>query len=441
MMREADTGEEEPGFRRALGRLTLAGFAAAFVFAGTVGVWAVATTLSGAVVASGQFVVDGNVKKVQHQSGGIVGELMVRDGDRVEQDQVLIRLDDTVTRANLQVVTNQLEEFAARRPRLQAERDRKDEITVAPALALRLDEPAVAELVASEQALFLARRAARDGQKAQLAGRIGQLRDEIVGLKAQQAARNRQAVLIEEELLGVRELYARNLVALTRKSALEREAASLEGQKGQLIASVAQAQGKIAETELQIIQIDDALREEVMKELREIQGKAAELTERKVAAEDQLKRIEIRAPSAGFVHQLAVHTVGGVITPAEPAMLIVPVEEGLQVEAKVNPPDIDQIGLGRQVQIRVHSFNQRTTPELLGKVTRISADTSRDQQSGVVFYTIRVSVPAEELARLAPNRIAAGMQADVFVRTEDRTPLEFIIKPLQDQIAKAFRER
>jgi HlyD family secretion protein len=263
----------------------------------------------------------------------------------------------------------------------------------------------------------------------------------IVGHRSQQAARDRQAVLIQEELLGVRELYQKNLVSLSRKAVLEREAANLEGQMGQLLAAVAQAESRIGETQLQIIQIDDTLREEVMKELREIQARSAELVERRVAAEDQLKRIEIRAPSAGFVHQLAVHTVGGVITPAEPVMMIVPVEDGLQMEARILPPDIDQMVLGQSAQIKLHAFNQRTTPELKGKVSRISADTSRDQQTGSVFYTIRVNVEPGELARLAPHRISAGMQADVFVKTGDRTPLEFIVKPLKDQIAKAFRER
>ncbi|MGO4287937.1 HlyD family type I secretion periplasmic adaptor subunit, partial [Bosea sp. TAB14] len=415
------------------------GGAGVALFAGTVGVWAVATTLSGAVVATGQFVVDGNVKKVQHQTGGIVGELRVHDGDRVEQDQILIRLDDTLTRSNLQIVTKQLDEFAARRARLQAERDRKTAIAIAPELRARQGEAEVAELIAAEQSLFDARRSARDGQKAQLFKRVGQLRDEILGLKAQQVARDRQAALIEEELTGVRGLYEKSLVAISRKTALEREAANLDGQKGQLIASVAQSEGRIAETELQIIQIDEVLREEVMKELREIQGKTAELTERRVAAEDQLKRIDIKAPSAGFVHQLAVHTVGGVISPAEPAMLIVPAEDSLQLEVRINPPDIDQIALGRPAQVKLHAFNQRTTPELKGTVSRISADTTRDQQTGATFYTIRISVPAEEYARLAPQRVTAGMQADVFVQTEDRTPFEYIIKPLRDQIAKAFR--
>lgn len=433
--------QEKPEFGRALRRLAIVGGAGVVLFAGTVGVWAVATTLSGAVVSTGQFVVDGNVKKVQHQAGGIVGELKVRDGDRVEQDQLLIRLDDTVTRSNLQIVAKQLDEFAARRARLQAERDRKAAITLAPELAARQGEAEIVELIAAEQSLFEARRSARDGQKAQLHKRVTQLRDEIGGIRAQQVARDRQAVLIEEELAAVRGLYEKSLVAINRKTALEREAASLEGQKGQLIASVAQAEGRIAETELQMIQIDEVLREEVMKELREIQSKTAELTERRVAAEDQLRRVEIRAPSAGFVHQLAVHTVGGVITPAEPAMLIVPAEDSLQLEARINPPDIDQVVLGQSAHIKLHAFNQRTTPELIGTVSRISADTTRDQQTGATFYTIRVTVPADEYARLAPQRVTAGMQAEMFVQTEDRTPLQYIVKPLRDQIAKAFRER
>jgi len=421
--------------------LILAGCASLALFAGTVGVWAVATTLSGAVIADGQFVVEGNVKKVQHATGGVVGQLNVREGDRVEQGQVVIRLDDTLTRANLQIVTKQLDELTARQGRLQAERDAEEQVAFAAELTARRGEPGVAELIATEQSLFEARRAARDGQKAQLAQRIDQLNDEIIGLKAQQSARDQQARLIEEELSGIRWLYAKNLVALNRRAALEREAARLEGQKGQLIAAVAQAEGKIVETRLQIIQIDAALREEVMKELREIQGKSAELVERRIAAQDQLARIDIRSPSTGFVHQLAVHTVGGVITPAEPAMLIVPAEDSLQVEARINPPDIDQIALGREARVKVNAFNRRITPELAGRVSRISANTSRDQQTGLSYYTIRITMPAAEFARLGADHVSAGMQAEVFVRTEDRTPLEYIVKPLRDQIAKAFRER
>jgi len=435
------TGGQTSEYAGGLRRLILTGGAAMLLFGGTVGVWALTSTLTGAVVASGQFVVDGNVKKVQHSTGGIVGELRVREGDRVEAGDVVIRLDDTITRANLRLVTQQLDEFAARQARLIAERDRLAAIALAPELEARRGEAEVAKLIATEQSQFEARRAAREGRKAQLARRIAQLADEGAGLKAQQAARDRQAALIAEELDGVRDLYAKNLVTLSQKAALEREAAELDGEKGRLIASVAQAEGKIAEIRLQIIEIDDVLLEEVMKELSEIQAKAAELAERRIAAEDQLARVDLRAPSTGYVHQLAVHTVGGVITPAEPAMLIVPAKDLLQVEARVNPPDIDQIAPGQRAEVRIHAFNQRTTPQLAGTVARISADTSRDPQTGAVFYTIRVAVPAAELARLAPQTISAGMQAEVFVRTQDRTPLQYIAKPLHDQIARAFRER
>jgi HlyD family secretion protein len=304
----------------------------------------------------------------------------------------------------------------------------------------RRGDAAVVKLWESERTLFEARRTAREGQKSQLEKRIAQLRDEIVGLKAQQTSKVRESAIIENELKGVRELYAKNLVQLTRLSALEREAANLEGQRGQLIAGVAQAEGKIAETALQIIQVDEETRAEVMKELREIQGRVAEYTERRVAAEDQLKRVEIRSPSAGYVHQLAVHTVGGVISPAEPAMLIVPVNESLKLTAKVMPQDIDQLTIGQHAYVRVHASNQRTTPELNGTVTRISADVTKEEQTGLTFYTISVALPAEEIAKLGGVKLQAGMQAEVFVQTHDRTPLQYFIKPLQDQIARAFRE-
>ncbi len=424
----------------ALRRSAILGLSLIGLFGGTIGLWAATSTLSGAVVAGGQFMVDTNVKKVQHPTGGVVGELKVREGDRVAEGDLLIRLDETVTRANLQMITKQLDELAARQARLEAERDGRASLDWPAELTGRREDPGVVKLMASERTLFEARRSAREGQKSQLRKRVAQLQDEIVGLKAQQVAKAREAAIIENELKGVRELYQKNLVQLTRLSALEREAASLEGQRGQLIAGVAQAEGRIAETALQIIQIDEETRAEVMKELREIQGRVAEYTERRVAAEDQLKRVEIRSPSAGFVHQLAVHTVGGVISPAEPAMLIVPANESLKLIAKVMPQDIDQLSVGQPATVRVHASNQRTTPELNGTVARISADVTHEQQTGLSYYTISVALPAAEVARLGSVRLLAGMQAEVFVQTHDRTPLQYFIKPLQDQIARAFRE-
>ncbi len=419
---------------------SVAGMAMIALFAGTIGLWAATSTLSGAVVAGGQFVVDSSVKKIQHSTGGIVGELKVKDGDRVKAGDLLVRLDETLTRANLQVVSKQLDEYIGRQARLEAERDGADEIKMPAEFADRLPDPAVERIMSSERTLFLARRAARDAQKDQLRKRISQSEDEIVGLKAQQEAKAREAALIKEELKGVRDLYEKNLVQLPRLNALERDAASIEGQRGQLIAAVAQAESRIAETSFQIIQIDEQMRAEAMQELREIQSKIAEYTERRVAAEDQLKRIDIRAPSDGYVHQLNVHTIGGVISPAEPVMLIVPTNDKLELEAKVLPNDIDQVRLGQKAFVKVHASNARMMPDLHGKVSRISADVSRDQQSGMTFYTIRVELPQEEIKRLEGLHLIAGMQAEVFIEVNERTPFEYFFKPMKDQIARAFRE-
>jgi HlyD family secretion protein len=426
--------------QKALRRSAIIGTSLIGLFGGTIGLWAASATLSGAVVAGGQFVVDSSSKKVQHPVGGIVGDLKVRDGDRVKEGDLLIRLDETVTRANLLVVSKQLDEFLARQARLEAERDGAAQVQTPAEFASRLDDPAIAKIVASERTLFEARRAAREAQKDQLKKRIAQSQDEIVGFKAQQSAKAREAELIIDELKGVRDLYQKNLVQLPRLNALERDAASIEGQRGQLIAAVAQAEGRIAETSFQIIQIDEQMRAEAMQELRDIQGKIAEYTERRVAAEDQLKRIDIRSPSDGFVHQLNVHTVGGVISPAEPVMFIVPTNDTLDLEARVLPNEIDQVAVGQKATVRVHASNQRSTPELHGTVTRISADVSRDQQTGATYYTIRVGLPADELKRLGHLKLIAGMQAEVFVQVNERTPFEYLIKPLEEQVARAFRE-
>lgn len=418
----------------------IAGIALIALFTGTIGLWAATSTLSGAVVAGGQFVVDNSVKKIQHSTGGIVGELKVREGERVNEGDLLVRLDETLTRANLQVVAKQLDEYLGRQARLEAERDSTSEIQVPVEFANRLNEPAVQKIISSERTLFEARRATRDAQKDQLKKRIAQSQDEITGLKAQQAAKVREAELIAEELKGVRELYQKNLVQLPRLNALERDAASIEGQRGQLIAGVAQAESRIAETQFQIIQIDEQMRAEAMQELREMQGKVAEYTERRVAAEDQLKRTDIRAPSDGYVHQLNVHTIGGVISPAEPVMLIVPTNDKLQLEARVLPNEIDQVKLGQKATVKVHASNARNMPDLHGSVSRISADVTRDQQTGMSFYTIRVDLPPTEIKRLENLHLIAGMQAEVFVEVNERTPFEYFFKPMQEQIARAFRE-
>src|SRR6266852_6421758 len=290
--------------RRSIRRHLFAGVAVVALLARGVGGWASATEFAGAVIATGFVVVDSNIKKVQHLTGGIVGELKVHDGDRVSAGDVVVRLDDTITRANLAIVKKGLDELVGRKARLESERDGRLTIKFPDDMLARLGDPEVAHVVESESKLFELRRSARQGQKAQYRERIAQLNEEARGLGAQQGAKDQELGLIGRELAGVKELWAKNLIQLTRLTSLEREQARLQGERGQLIASAAQIKGKIAETELQIIQVDQDLSSDVAKETREIEAKIGEFVERKVTAEDQLKRIEIRAPQDGTVFQL-----------------------------------------------------------------------------------------------------------------------------------------
>ena len=412
------------------------------VLAGGIGGWAATTQLAGALIAEGSIVVDSNVKKVQHPTGGIVGKLFVRDGDHVNANDILVQLDETVMRANLAIVTKSLDELSARKARLEAERDSADDISFPPDLlehgAVNVD---AREAIGSERKLFALRRTARLGKKAQLQQRIEQLQQEIAGIGAQENAKSQEVELINRELAGVRDLYAKTLVPLARMTQLEREAAKLTGERGQLTAAAAQANGKISETRLQVIQIDQDLSSEVAKELRDIDAKIGEAVERKVTAEDQLHRTDIRAPQAGTVFQSAVHTVGGVITAGEPIMLIVPDADKLQVETRVRPQDIDQVQIGQSAFLRFSAFNSRTTPEIKGDVTRVSADTTADQRTGQNYYTIRVSLPADAAKQLGDVKLLPGMPVETFVQTGERTVISYLMKPLLDQVARAFREK
>jgi len=408
---------------------------------GGIGGWAATTDLSGAVIAPGALVVESNVKKVQHPTGGVVGELLVHDGDQVRTGQVVMRLDDTVTRANLAVVTKALDELGARKARLMAERDGASAISFPYDLLRRSDNVEVAHILAGERRLFESRRDGRVGQQAQLRQRIAQMHEEITGIGAQLNAKGEEITFVARELAGVRDLWKKNLVQITRLTSLERDSARINGEQAHLIAAIAQARGKIAEIQLQIIQIEQDLISEVARDMREIDAKQGELIERRVTAEDQLKRIDLRAPQDGMVHQMAVHTVGGVITAGDVVMVIVPASEELAVEAKVSPQDIDQLRIGQSAVLRFSAFSQRTTPEILGTVSRVSADVSSDQRTGASFYTLRVTVTAEQIARLGGVRLLPGMPVEAFMQTEDRSVLSYLVKPLRDQAARAFRER
>lgn len=433
------TKVERPALRSIRRHLT-ATTVLAVALIGGLGGWAATSELAGAVIAPGILVVESNVKKVQHPVGGVVAELDVKDGDFVHAGEIVAKLDDTQTRANLDIIIKELDELTARKARFDAEKNGDASIQFPEGLIARLSDANVSTLVSGERRLFELRRDGREGQKSQLGERAHQLEKQIEGLKEQQDAKDREIALIYDELKGVKELFQKNLVPITRVTSLERDAARLEGERGQLVASMAEAKAKIAEIELQIIQIDQDLRSEVGKELADIRARLGELGERKIAAEDQLKRVDLRAPQDGLVHQLSVHTVGGVIGAGETIMLIVPNADALMVEAKVAPKDIDELHIAQAAVLRFSAFNLRSSPELNGKVAEIAADLTQDQHTGQSFYTIRIAIPPSELRRLGDLKLIAGMPVEAFVQTAGRTALSYLIKPLSDQVARAFRE-
>jgi membrane fusion protein, type I secretion system len=434
-------GSETRGVRLSIRQHLIAGLSVVALLAGGLGGWASTAQISGALIAPGSIVVESNVKKVQHPTGGVVGEVRAHDGDVVKAGDIVVRLDDTVTKANLAIVTKNLDGLWARAARLEAEQRGLDKITFPPMLLDRAADPDVSAVMLNESKLFEVRVNGRAGQKAQLRERIVQLNEEIAGLSAQEKAKDKEIELVEKELAGVRDLYDKHLVQLSRLTTLERDAARLAGERAQYIASRAQAKGKITEIELQIIQVDKDMVSDVSKDLREANDKIGELVERKVTAEDQLRRVDIRAPQDGMVLQSTVHTVGGVITAGDAIMLIVPQADDLQVEAKVNPQDIDKLQVGQKTLLRMSAFNQRTTPELNGVVTRVSPDVTTDQRTGQSYYTIRISMPPAEIARLGDVKMIPGMPVEAFVQTGERTMLSYLIKPLSDQLMRAFREK
>jgi HlyD family secretion protein len=424
--------------RHLIGGAAIVGF---LVFG--IGSWAATMKLEGAVVAQGSLVVDSSVKKVQHLSGGIVKEIRVREGDHVKAGDILLRLDETQTKAANAIVSKNLEELIAQQARLEAERDGADYIDLSAAIIERAigSNSDGARTMVAEQKLFEIRRQAREGQKSQLRERIAQLREEIQGYIGQATAKEREIELINKELEGVRELRNKNLVPMNRLTALERDAARIEGERSQLIAATAQAKGKITETELQIIQVDQDLRSQVGKDLAETRTKVYEFVERKVATDDQLKRIDIRAPQNGIVQQLAVHTIGGVIAAGDQIMLIVPDADKLMVEVKIAPQDIDQLYFDQVATLLFTAFNQRTTPEIGGKVSLISADITQDQRTGASYFLARITPNSSEIARLGDVKLVPGMPVEALIKTGERTMLSYLVKPLRDQATRAFKEK
>ncbi|MGO4569790.1 HlyD family type I secretion periplasmic adaptor subunit [Rhizobium sp. 2YAF20] len=434
------TGYPAPLAEEAIRRLTLTALATVFLLVGVLGGLAATTQISGAVIASGTLVVDSYVKPVQHLKGGTVGEIFVKNGDRVQAGQILIHLDDTQTLANLAIVSKRLSELAARSARLESERDVNNAVAFPAALTAAGRLPEIAEMMAGETRLFDDRQASKIGRKAQLKERIHQLAQEVDGLNAQQDGKRSAIEIIGKELATLQPLLQQGIIPATRVYSLQRDAADLSGQLGSLVASTAETKGKIAETELQIIQVDDDQRSEVSDQLRQAQSETGEYSERLIAAQDELKHIDIRAPQAGIVHQLAVHAPGAVVAPGEAVMQIVPSQDALTPEVKVSPQDIDQVTSGQSVVLRLSAFSQRDTRELNGTVMNVSADLTTDQRTGQSYYSLRVKVPDEEWMKLGNLAPVAGMPVEAFIQTGNRTALAYLTKPFTDQMARAFKE-
>ena len=408
---------------------------------GIVGGWATLMPLSGAVVVPGTLVVESDVKKIQHPAGGVVANIPVRDGMHVRTGDLLLHLDETQLRANAQVLSQQLDQIRVRVARLITERDGLDQPQMPHEMANRSGDGDVSRLWTSEVSLFNSRAATRRNAKELLQSHVGQLGEQISGLDAQVKSKAAQHDLISGELEGVDGLYQKGLVPLTRKTSLQREAARLDGERGQVVAAIAEAKSKISEAELQAVKIDHDFRTEVMKDLREAQDKEAELVEKTTAAQDLLRRVDLRAPTNGIVHQLSVHTIGGVITPGEVVMEIVPESDELQIEAKLPPQEVDHVHPGQRAYIRFSAFNQRTTPQLEGVVSYVSADLNHDRQknpNAATYYTVRVTLPPSERRRLGGLELVSGMPVEVFLQTGSRTMMSYLLKPISDQLLRTF---
>ncbi len=426
--------------KRSLRRYQISGFVALLLLVGGIGGWVFTTSISGAVVVQARVVVESNAKEVQHLEGGIVAVLNVRNGDSVEAGEVLIRLDDTDTKSSLEIINTQLYELLALKARLEAERDGLESIVFPEELTRVSDTEWVARTISGQQKLFSSRRDFQARRVEQLSNRIEQSRQELVGLDMQLASQKKQLALLHEELSGVMELSESGLTTVSRSMGLERQIASLEGELGQMVASVARVESQITESELEIIQIGQDAQTTILEELRDIQPRISELYERRITARAELRRIDIVSPQAGFVHELQVNGPGSVIASGQVIMRIVPGEDTLVLDAQVNPQDIDQISLGQDVIINFPAFAGGVTPSIEGSVYRIAADLTEESNGTPPYYAVRIELRPGEIDKLQGLELKPGMPAEVYIKTGDRSVLSYLLKPFTDQIRRAFRE-
>ncbi len=436
----SETGKKKRAF--GAGWPLIIGFLTVFALVGGLGTWAVRAQLAGAVVSSGQIVVDKNRQVVQHPDGGVVAEVLVEEGDTVAEGDLLIRLDPTLTQSELSIVEGQLYELMSRRGRLEAERDDVKEITFEASLLQEATVDAdVASKVQGQIQLFEARKTSLLQQVKQLRAQTQQLENQIEGIDAQMAAFERQQELIKTEMESQQSLLDRGLAQASRVLALQREDARLAGSIGELIARRAEALEQIAQLATQELQLYSTRREEAIARMRDLQFNELEMSERAGALREQLSRMEIRAPVSGVVYDMRVFGRQSVIRPADPVLFLVPQDRPLIIEARVNPLNIDEVYSNQQVVLRFSGFDMRNTPDMFGAVTRISPDAFTDQQTGAAFYRVEVVMPEEELTKLPEGQaLIPGMPVDTFIRTADRTPLAYLLSPLTQYFDRAFRD-
>lgn len=426
--------------QKSLRMTQLFGIVVILLLIGGIGGWAATTDIAGAVIARGKMSVLNNAKKVQHLEGGIVAKLAVRNGDHVNAGDLLIRLDDTETKANLAIIESQRDEYMIERARLEAERDMRANLDLPEALIGDQNSGRLHNILEGAQRLLTSKIEALDGKKKQLAEQVEQIGGQIGGLEAQFAAKQRQAEILGRELESLQTLRAKGLVEQSRILALERQGAMLDGDMGQVQAEIGRLRGTISETKLRIIQEDEEWRSEALTNLGEIRAKLATLEEQRTAAIAKLKRIDITAPLSGYVHESNVYTVGGVIGSGEPLMLIIPESDALIVRARVGQRDIDNIHIGQSVRLRFTSLSQRVTPELMGDVTTIAPDVTTDQATGEVYYPIEITLIDGEVKKLEGVQLKPGMPVEAFIQTGMRTALSYLAKPFTEQLQHAFRE-
>ena len=401
--------------------------------------WSVFAPFEGAVLASGAVTVESNQQAVQHLEGGIVGEIFVTEGDRVDEGQVLIALDGTAVQARLSSVEARLFELLGREARLLAERDDLDVLTVRASLADLADNPRMQSIMGSQQELMQARAASRSTQVALLNQTVLQLRRRVKGRESEIEANLKQASLLEEEMVSLQPLVEKQLVARPRIVGLQRELAQLEGAREALSAEVATTKIQIGEAQIELNQLTEGFLEQVLTELRDVQTQASELAEQRVAAQDQLTRLLVLAPRAGRVLGVQTHTLGGVISPRDPIMHIVPENDPLIARVRISPSDIDKVSPGNEAVLRFPAFSANVTPEVFGTVIKVSADALQDPVSGQFFFEADVAIPDDRLANQS-FALVPGMPVDASVKTESRTVLSYLLKPLGDAMSKTFRE-